>query len=179
MVYRTLIDIKRVVNNQAVETLTQYRYDEHGQLTAVINRNGDTVRSFSYAEGLMVTHSNALGLGCHYRWETLGDKPPVVEHWNSDGEHFHFRYDLDARTSWATDVLGRELEVQYNADQRVVASRDYGSERYAIPVSLVGAGINGQVAQKRFLWQGLRMLREAPVRDLEVQHNADHRVLAR
>ncbi|PVZ37265.1 hypothetical protein N430_04287, partial [Pseudomonas sp. CC120222-01a] len=28
------------------------------------------MRSFSYAEGLMVTHSNALGLGCHYRWET-------------------------------------------------------------------------------------------------------------
>ncbi|MCE5990383.1 RHS repeat protein, partial [Pseudomonas sp. LM20] len=37
-----LTDIKRVVNNQAVETLTQYRYDEHGQLSAVINRNGDT-----------------------------------------------------------------------------------------------------------------------------------------
>ncbi|QGW77108.1 hypothetical protein GPJ81_10600 [Pseudomonas alkylphenolica] len=28
-----------------------------------------TVRSFSYADGLMVNHSNALGLGCHYRWE--------------------------------------------------------------------------------------------------------------
>ena len=127
-----LTDIKRVVDNQAVETLTQYRYDEHGQLSAVINRNGDTVRNFSYAEGLMVTHSNALGLGCHYRWETLGGQPRVVEHWTSDGEHYHFRYDLDARTSWATDVLGRELEVQYNADHRVIASRDYGGERYAI-----------------------------------------------
>ncbi|WP_239607683.1 RHS repeat-associated core domain-containing protein [Pseudomonas putida] len=127
-----LTDIKRVVNNEAVETLTQYRYDEHGQLSAVINRNGDTVRSFSYADGLMVTHSNALGLGCHYRWQTLGDRPRVVEHWTSDGEHYHFRYDLDSRTSWATDVLGRELEVRYNADHRVVASRDYGGERYAI-----------------------------------------------
>jgi len=115
-----LTDIKRVVNNEAVETLTQYRYDEHGQLSAVINRNGDTVRSFSYADGLMVTHSNALGLGCHYRWQTLGDKPRVVEHWTSDGEHYHFRYDLDSRTSWATDVLGRELQVQYNADHRVI-----------------------------------------------------------
>ncbi|MCE0853980.1 RHS domain-containing protein [Pseudomonas asiatica] len=109
-----------------------------GQLSAVINRNGDTVRSFSYAEGLMVTHSNALGLGCHYRWETLGDKPRVVEHWTSDGEHYHFRYDLDARTSWATDVLGRELEVQYNADHRVVASHDYGGERYAIELDEQG-----------------------------------------
>ncbi len=133
-----LTDIKRVVNNEAVETLTQYRYDEQGQLTTVINRNGDTVRSFSYAEGLMVTHSNALGLGCHYRWETLGDKPRVVEHWTSDGEHYRFRYDLDARTSWATDVLGRELEVQYNADHRVIASRDYGGERYAIELDEQG-----------------------------------------
>ncbi|CAI3797792.1 putative deoxyribonuclease RhsA [Pseudomonas sp. MM221] len=140
-----LTDIKRVVNNEAVETLTQYRYDEHGQLNAVINRNGDTVRSFSYAEGLMVSHGNALGLGCHYRWETQGDKPRVVEHWTSDGEHYHFRYDLDARTSWATDVLGRELEVQYNADHRVVASRDYGGERYTVELdeqgNMVGLGL--------------------------------------
>jgi len=38
----TLTHIKRVVDSQVVETLTQYRYDEHGQLPAVINRNGDT-----------------------------------------------------------------------------------------------------------------------------------------
>jgi|OM-RGC.v1.034707736 hypothetical protein len=37
----------------------------------VINRNGDPVRSFSNAEGLMATH-NALDLGWHYRWETQG-----------------------------------------------------------------------------------------------------------
>ncbi|HEN8731527.1 type IV secretion protein Rhs [Pseudomonas putida] len=41
----------------------------------MINCNGDTVRSFSYADGLMVTHSDALGLGCHYRWQTQGGKP--------------------------------------------------------------------------------------------------------
>ena len=104
-----------------------------------------TVRSFSYVDGLMVNHSNALGLGCHYRWETLGGQPRVVEHWTSDGEHFHFRYDLEGRTSWATDVLGRELEVQYNADHRVIASRDYGGERYAIELddngNMVGLGL--------------------------------------
>ncbi|MNH36109.1 hypothetical protein D3C79_968690 [compost metagenome] len=79
----------------------------------MINRNGDTVRSFSYADGVMASHSNALGLTCHYRWETLDGQPRVVEHWTSDGEHFHFRYDFAQRISWATDVLGRELEVQF------------------------------------------------------------------
>nr|WP_042111436.1 hypothetical protein [Pseudomonas putida] len=59
------------MNNEAVETLAQYRYDEHGQLSTVIIRNGDTVRSFSYADDVMASHSNALGLTCHYRWETL------------------------------------------------------------------------------------------------------------
>jgi len=28
----------------------------------------------------------------------------VVEPWTNGSEHYHFRYDLDSRTSWATDV---------------------------------------------------------------------------
>jgi YD repeat-containing protein len=42
-----LADVKRVVDNQAVETLVQYRYDDNGQLIEVINRNNDSVRRFS------------------------------------------------------------------------------------------------------------------------------------
>ena len=129
-----LTDVRRVADNEAVETLVQYRYDDNGQLTEVINRNGDSMRRFSYAEGVMASHSNALGLSCNYRWETLDGQPRVVEHWTSDGEHFHFRYDFKQRTSWATDVLGRELEVHYNADHRVIASRDYGGEHYKIDI---------------------------------------------
>jgi RHS repeat-associated protein len=133
-----LTDVKRVVANEGVETLVQYRYDDNGQLTEVINRNGDSMRRFSYAEGVMASHSNALGLSCHYRWETIDGQPRVVEHWTSDGEHFYFRYDFKQRTSWATDVLGRELEVRYNEDRRVVASRDYGGERYTIDLDEAG-----------------------------------------
>ncbi|EJN39927.1 hypothetical protein PMI38_00578, partial [Pseudomonas sp. GM84] len=109
-----LTDVKRIVDKQAVETLVRYRYDDNGQLVEVINRNGDSVRHFDYAENVMTRHTNALGLICEYRWETQNDKPRVVEHWTSDGEHYHFRYDFANRTSCATDVLGRELEIQYN-----------------------------------------------------------------
>ncbi len=133
-----LTDVKRVVDNEAVETLVQYRYDDNGQLIEVINRNGDSMRRFSYAEGVMVSHSNALGLSCNYRWETIDGQPRVVEHWTSDGEHFHFRYDVKARVTWATDVLGRELEIHYNADHRVIASRDFGGERYVIDIDETG-----------------------------------------
>jgi RHS repeat-associated protein len=129
-----LTSVKRIVDNLAVETLVQYRYDDNGQLSEVINRNGDSMRRFSYAGGVMTSHSNALGLSCNYRWEVLDSQPRVVEHWTSDGEQFHFRYDFNNRTSWAVDVLGRELEVHYNDDHRVVASRDYGGERYAIEI---------------------------------------------
>ncbi|SET47887.1 YD repeat-containing protein [Pseudomonas graminis] len=133
-----LTDVKRIVDNLAVETLVQYRYDDNGQLIEVINRNGDSMRRFSYAEGVMASHSNALGLSCNYRWETIDGQPRVVEHWTSDGEHFHFRYDFKNRTCWAADVLGRELEVQYNEDKRVIASRDFGGERYGIDLDEAG-----------------------------------------
>jgi YD repeat-containing protein len=92
----------------------------------------------SYAEGVMASHGNALGLSCNYRWETIDGQPRVVEHWTSGGEHFHFRYDFKNRTSWAVDVLGRELEVQYNEDKRVIASRDFGGERYDIDLDEAG-----------------------------------------
>ncbi|RNF79967.1 hypothetical protein EFK07_28260, partial [Pseudomonas putida] len=73
-----------------------------------------------------------------YRWESEGGKPRVVEHWTSDGEHYNFRYDFAQRTSWATDVLGRELEIQYNEDNRVIASRDFGGERYGMDLDASG-----------------------------------------
>ncbi|MEE5123478.1 RHS repeat domain-containing protein, partial [Pseudomonas alliivorans] len=130
--------VKRIVDNQAVETLVQYHYDEHGQLSEVFNRNGDSVRRFSYIDGVMTRHSNALGLSCEYRWETIEGQPRVVEHTTSDGEHFRFRYDRQARTTWVTDVLGRELEIHYNADHRVTSSRDYGGERFTIDLDDTG-----------------------------------------
>ncbi|RMS36651.1 YD repeat-containing protein, partial [Pseudomonas ficuserectae] len=75
-----LTSVKRIVDNEAVETLVQYHYDSNGQLAEVFNRNGDSVRRFSYTDGVMTRHSNALGLTCEYRWETIDGQPRVVEH---------------------------------------------------------------------------------------------------
>ncbi|GLU40021.1 hypothetical protein Pssp01_41140 [Pseudomonas sp. NBRC 100443] len=133
-----LTEVVRVVGDQAVESLVHYRYDAQGQLSEVRNRNGDTARRFAYRDGLMVSHENALGLRCEYRWESLGGRPRVVEHWTSDGEHYHFRYDLDARVTTVTDALQREAHIHYNADHRVVASRDFGGEHYRIELDDAG-----------------------------------------
>ncbi|MFA0965871.1 RHS repeat-associated core domain-containing protein [Pseudomonas amygdali] len=133
-----LSTVKRIVDDKAVETLVRYGYDSNGQLNSVYNRNGDAVRNFSYTDGLMTRHANALGLSCEYRWETLDDKPRVVEHWTSDGEHFQFDYDFEARQTRVTDVLGRRAEVTWNADRRVVASTDFGGEQYRIALDDTG-----------------------------------------
>ncbi|ELP99313.1 YD repeat-containing protein [Pseudomonas syringae BRIP34876] len=83
-------------------------------------------------------HSNALGLTCEYRWEIIDGQPRVVEHQTSDGEHFHFRYDREARTTRVTDVLGRELEIHYNKDHRATSSRDYSGDHYVIEIDDTG-----------------------------------------
>ncbi|MCI3943271.1 type IV secretion protein Rhs [Pseudomonas syringae] len=137
-VTRRLSTVKRIVDGEAVETLVRYGYDSNGQLNSVYNRNGDSVRNFSYTDSLMTRHANALGLSCEYRWEVLGDKPRVVEHWTSDGEHFHFDYDLEARQTRVTDVLGRHADVTYNKDRRVVASTDFGGQQYHIDLDDTG-----------------------------------------
>lgn len=61
----------------------------------------------------------------------------ALDCWTSDGEHYHFRYDFAYRTRQTT-MLSRELEIHYNADHRVIASRDYGGERYAIELDDAG-----------------------------------------
>ncbi|MFJ4054302.1 RHS repeat-associated core domain-containing protein [Pseudomonas sp. NPDC089743] len=133
-----LASVKRIIADAAVETLVRYSYDNKGQLAQVVNRNGDTTRTFAYADGLMCRHTNALGLISEYLWQVIDGQPRVVEHSTTDGEHYHFRYDFAQRTSWATDVLGRELEIRYNEDHRVVASRDFGGERYGMEFDAFG-----------------------------------------
>ena len=93
---------------------------------------------FSYTDVVVSCNSNAPGLTCEYRWEIIDGQPRVVEHQTSDGEHFHFCYDREARTTWVTDVLGRELEIHYNKDHRVTSSRDYIGDHYVIEIDALG-----------------------------------------
>lgn len=84
--------------------LVEYRYDNNGQLTGVVNRAGVAVRQFAYENGLMAEHRNATGFTCTYRWEEIEGVPRVVEHSTSDGEDYRFRYDF---AGGQTVVTGR------------------------------------------------------------------------
>ncbi|MCX2890615.1 DUF6531 domain-containing protein [Pseudomonas sp. DCB_BI] len=123
--------VERVVANSPVETLVHYRYDGHGQLAQVTDRNGAHIRRFTYQQGVMTAHENALGLTCEYRWATLSDGVlRVAEHWTSDGERYRFFYDLEKRETTIVDALGRRAKVHYNDQRRVIASQDFGGEHY-------------------------------------------------
>ncbi|SFH97960.1 YD repeat-containing protein, partial [Pseudomonas syringae] len=94
----------------------------------------------------MTRHSNALGLNCYYRWETIDDQPRVVEHWTSDGDHYvieiddtgnmtgltlpdgnqlAFEYDEFARLLKETDPLGRSIRYQYHHLTTLITQVDY------------------------------------------------------
>ncbi|EDS4736994.1 RHS repeat protein [Salmonella enterica subsp. enterica serovar Oranienburg] len=103
--------------------LVEYRYDANGQLTAVVDRTGVTVREFVYENGLMTEHRNAAGFACGYRWEDIDGFPRVVEHLTSDGEHCGFRYDFAAGHTLVTDRLGGERHWWFDEDTYVTAHR--------------------------------------------------------
>lgn len=125
-----LTEVVRVVDCEAVETLVSYRYDSHGQLTGVINRNGDATRYFNYEKGLMISHQNGLGFKCEYRWQIINNEPRVVEHWTNDGEHYYLDYDIENRITKMTDALKREAEIHYNENYVTTYYKDFGGKEY-------------------------------------------------
>lgn len=145
--------IERVAGGSRVN-LVEYRYDGHGQLTAVVDRGGVTVREFSYENGLMTEHRNAAGFACCYRWENISGVPRVTAHSTSDGEHYRFRYDFAAGHTQVTDRQGGERHWWYDEETYVTAHRTACGERYRFTYNehhfLVSAELPGG---RRLAWE--------------------------
>ncbi|EBW7007720.1 PAAR/RHS domain-containing protein, partial [Salmonella enterica subsp. enterica serovar Typhimurium] len=110
--------------------LVEYRYDDNGQLTGVVNRAGTQVRQFAYENGLMTAHSNATGFTCRYRWQELDGAPRVTEHDTSDGEHYRFDYDFAAGTTTVTGRQGETWQWWYDRETYITAHRTPGGGMY-------------------------------------------------
>ena len=110
--------------------LVEYRYDDNGQLTGVVNRSGVTVRQFAYENGLMTEHRNATGFTCTYRWEEIEGFPRVVEHTTSDGEHYRFHYDFAGGQTVVTGRPEQKWQWWFDEQTYVTAHRTPGGGMY-------------------------------------------------
>jgi RHS repeat-associated protein len=119
-------------------TLVQYGYDALGQLVSVTDANGAMTRQFTYADGLMSSHTNALGFRCSYVWADIADQPRVVDCRTSEGEHTRFRYAPATRQSWAEDELGRTAHWVYDAHCQIVECTDFDGGTYRLTYNAAG-----------------------------------------
>ena len=126
-----LASIATVHDGQRLVLVT-YGYDQENQLAAVTDANGVVVRRFTYANGLMTSHVNALGFTCSYDWAEVAGQPRVVSTHTSEGEHWTFDYDVDARESRVNHADGRTACWKYDEQFQIVACTDLDGAYYAI-----------------------------------------------
>ncbi|MCE3606593.1 DUF6531 domain-containing protein [Massilia sp. P8910] len=119
-------------------TLVGYGYDGTGQLVSVTDANGAVARRFSYLDGRMASHTNALGLVCTYEWAEIDGAARVVACRTSEGDHTSFRYDREARQTWAQDEQGRTAHWQYDAQFQITACTDFDGASYRIAFNDAG-----------------------------------------
>ncbi|WGS52594.1 DUF6531 domain-containing protein [Paraburkholderia sp. D15] len=127
----TLHDRERIVQ-------VAYGYDDDGQLVSVTDANGAVVRRFTYADGLMTSHTNALGFTCGYEWADVAGQSRVVATHTSEGERWTLDYDVDARESWVRHADGRTARWRYDAQFQVIECTDLDGARYAIEYGQAG-----------------------------------------
>ena len=131
-----LTGIERV--DAGPRTLVRYEYDGGGQLCAVNDASGVLARRFTYADGLMTSHTNASGLVSHYAWREIGKRPRVIACWSSEGERAEFDYDLDARRTTVRDELGRVAQWHYDAALQIVDCTDLDGGAYRLAYNEAG-----------------------------------------
>jgi RHS repeat-associated protein len=119
--------------------LVRYDYDALGQLVAVVDANGDVARRFTYAGGVMTSHTNALGFVSNYAWTEIGGQPRVSACWSSEGERAEFSYDLAARQTWVRDELGWVAHWMYDDQLQILECTDFDGGRYRLTYNEAGA----------------------------------------
>ncbi|KXK71746.1 type IV secretion protein Rhs, partial [Pseudomonas monteilii] len=114
----------------------EFRYDPAG------NRLDFNARQFAKSRDNRITHWRDQ----EYRYDPWGN---LIEKRSGHSKLQNFSYDCENRLVWAETLVNGKLEstghYRYDSLGRRIAKQ---------------AEINGNVEQKRFLWQGLRMLRE-------------------
>lgn len=101
--------------------LVEYRYSAEGDLSEVIDDQGQVVRSFRYAAGQMVEQGEPGGVSVQYDWDQLSPKGRVLCARSSLGEVQRFAYDALTRETRVSDAEGRVTVYRYNDQQHLIA----------------------------------------------------------
>ncbi|WEF32426.1 RHS repeat-associated core domain-containing protein [Pseudoduganella chitinolytica] len=131
-----LLNIERI--DQPLGLLVGYEYDARGQLIAVKDANGHIARRFTYDQGVMTSHTNALGFISHYDWAEIDGQLRVTACWSSEGERAEFSYDFANRQTWVRDELGRTAHWLYDAHRQIVECTDLDGGTYRMAYSPAG-----------------------------------------
>ncbi|MBF5012706.1 RHS repeat-associated core domain-containing protein [Burkholderia pseudomultivorans] len=115
-----------------------YEYDENGQLASVTDANGAVVRRFTYANGLMASHVNALGFTSSYVWSTIEGQPRVVATRTSEGEDATLEYDIEGRQTRIRYADGRTAHWLYDAQLQIIEYTDLDGGFYRIKYNDAG-----------------------------------------
>ncbi|MBY4867300.1 hypothetical protein DIE14_12775 [Burkholderia sp. Bp9017] len=115
-----------------------YGYDENGQLALVTDANGSVVRQFAYVNGLMASHTNALGFTSSYAWSTIEGQPRVVATRTSEGEDWVFEYDVEGRQTHVRHADGRTAHWRFDAQFQIVEYTDLDGGFYRIKYNDAG-----------------------------------------
>jgi len=101
--------------------LVEYRYSAEGDLSEVIDDQGQVVRSFRYAAGQMVEQGEPGGVSVQYDWHQLSPKGRVLCARSSLGEAQRFAYDALTRETRVVDAEGRVTVYRYDEQQHLIA----------------------------------------------------------
>ncbi|MCM2494318.1 DddA-like double-stranded DNA deaminase toxin [Burkholderia glumae] len=127
-----------LVSGDQRRLVVAYGYDEHGQMASVTDANGALVRRFTYADGRMTSHSNALGFTSGYTWQAVGGAPRVVATHTSEGEAWAFEYDIEGRRTHVRHADGRHAQWRYDAQFQIVEYLDFDGRRYGLKYNDAG-----------------------------------------
>ncbi|MDH5858728.1 DUF6531 domain-containing protein, partial [Lampropedia aestuarii] len=79
-------------------TLVRYHYSDQGDLIAVHNMLGHTVREFGWRNHIMVMHRDAAGLVSEYEYDRYEPSGQVLRNWSNDGQQWQLHYSSGATT---------------------------------------------------------------------------------
>lgn len=107
-----------------LELLVKYSYSPQGDLIAVIDATGNTVRTFAWQNHIMVEHAEPGGIVSSYEWDRLDPQGRVTKSTLNTGECWEFVYDELERKTIVTDVSGRRTIYHFDEEKRFIGTTD-------------------------------------------------------